>query len=719
MRPLLPRPGPPALPLTPSGSALPIPPIQKTLTACNECRHKKTKCDGERPACLRCRRAGATCVYANDSAVVQNAIKRKYRELQEASDTQLELINILRTREQYDAQAVLQRLRAGESVEALVRFIKHGDLLLQCRKTTASQVRYSFPMISTMPPCLDMDGSPYTRSLLYQRTFVDQPQPGALNLRALPIHEKRYDWPYHAAELVESSLDTVRASTWTAVTDSDDLVRTLLKAYLYYDFPSNSLFHKDAFLVDLAAGRRTYCSPLLVNAVLACACHCFRTPASSIDFWNPKELIYQFTAEAKRLWEREQARNHITTVQAGAIIGYSLNCDGLDKIGFRYLRLAISMAKDMGLFSPQPRAVDSKRQAVFSATAWGLFDMQARQTFLTRQPSLLVDPPPVTWTNESLSTYYFGELWVLYPQAPYPTPVYHSQVFSATCELASIMNDIVIRTYGPSKQSGPISFREALGFRDRLRKWQAMLPIPLQPESAVFPAQLKLHMQFCVLLIFLLGRFSAVERSAAELGITPGDMTTAQAITSSAKTSLESLLYLYYARHSFEKCDTAMMAYFDLMGFGALKDMGHSNQQARMSKLSMVVLCAKGLRDQARNFFVAEVIFAILRDSLSYEDARQLKQFACIENEEKRKPLLAEHVFSHYPLTSTDLYDVADQRRLDELVKSYEVLDIDDDDKDKDNEMPVANDTDGTDGIDGLDRMDGVDDTSCGSCTSR
>ena len=88
----------------------------------------------------------------------------------------------------------------------------------------------------------------------------------------ISAHDKKYRWPYHAAELIEPAIDTVRAAQWTSVTDSDALVRALLKSYLHYDYPNVTLFEKGAFLADLVAGRKAYCSSLLVNAILACAC---------------------------------------------------------------------------------------------------------------------------------------------------------------------------------------------------------------------------------------------------------------------------------------------------------------------------------------------------------------------------------------------------------------------------------------------------------------
>jgi hypothetical protein len=98
-------------------------------------------------------------------------------------------------------------------------------------------------------------------------------------------------------------------------------------------------------------------------------------PGSSADFWNPEELRYRFLAESRRLWEREQSRNHIANIQAAAIISHVLNCDGVDKIGFRYLRHSIHMAADMHIFEEYKTAGDSKKQTVYFTTAWGLHSL--------------------------------------------------------------------------------------------------------------------------------------------------------------------------------------------------------------------------------------------------------------------------------------------------------------------------------------------------------
>ncbi|ETS78157.1 hypothetical protein PFICI_10219 [Pestalotiopsis fici W106-1] len=710
MRPLLPRPGPPAA--AAAAAAAPalaiydssIPPVSKTLTACNECRQKKTKCDGVRPTCSRCRRSRATCVYASDSIVAQNHLKRKHKELQELTDLHKELVNILRTRKQHDATAVLQRLRAGESVESLVRFIKHGDLLLEVRLPTATQMRYNFPMLppTSLPPCLEDVNNPYVQSMLYYKTFSERRRPNipsSASPRNVPAYEKQYEWPYHAAELVEPELTHVRAAQWTSVTDSDDLIRALLKSYLYYDYPSVAVFQKEPFLQNLVAGKKDYCSSLLVNAILACACHSHRVPGSSTDFWNPRELRYQFMAEARRLWEREQSRNHIASVQAAAIISYVLNCDGVDKVGFQYLQRAIRMADDMGIFKQYNMVADSTRQAVYLTTAWALYGLHAMQTFLTRQAPIFFEPPPNFLVDVPSQDSHPGELLVLYPQASAAIPVYHSLVFSALCRLMIIMHDVVIRSFGSGRFSGPITLNEALQYRERLLAWEQSLPPALQSSQIACPVHIKLHMQYWILIIFLFDRFNQEIYTGSQT-CRPDETLKARTIATAGWNCLESLVCIYYARHGFEACDPLIMSCLHFVGFAALKDLSTTTGPMRTSRLATVFLCAKGLREQAYHYYMAEVVFALLRDSLSPADAQHLRQFAYIENEERRKRFMAEHVFSHYVLRSTDSHDETQKGRLDELMKAYQILDLEDHAENRDHRDS------GRDAMEGIDYSD-------------
>lgn len=74
-----------------------------------------------------------------------------------------------------------------------------------------------------------------------------------------------------ARELLDDRFLRIKASDWTTVTDSDTVVRNLISLYLSWDHATMRLFDEELFLDQMAAGKRDYCSPVFVNALLAAA----------------------------------------------------------------------------------------------------------------------------------------------------------------------------------------------------------------------------------------------------------------------------------------------------------------------------------------------------------------------------------------------------------------------------------------------------------------
>lgn len=66
----------------------------------------------------------------------------------------------------------------------------------------------------------------------------------------------------------------VPARPWTTVTDSDDLVSHLVSLYLTWGYPFYAFFCRDTFIKHMKLGHLNsdFCSPFLVNALLANAC---------------------------------------------------------------------------------------------------------------------------------------------------------------------------------------------------------------------------------------------------------------------------------------------------------------------------------------------------------------------------------------------------------------------------------------------------------------
>jgi hypothetical protein len=72
------------------------------------------------------------------------------------------------------------------------------------------------------------------------------------------------------------------------------------------------------------------------------------------------------------LWELEQEKPSLTTVQAGCLINAAMNMSGHDKPGIAFSLKSFSMAKKMGIFNGCS-AGDLKYDNAVAFTAWGLF----------------------------------------------------------------------------------------------------------------------------------------------------------------------------------------------------------------------------------------------------------------------------------------------------------------------------------------------------------
>jgi hypothetical protein len=182
-----------------------------------------------------------------------------------------------------ETEAVLTRIRQSVDVdiESLVRQIRCGNVLLQLALIPDATFRYVFPYVKSMPAHLIANPDiAYRTSLLYLDT-AEEPQLEHSNSRqssqasaqgAIAEERRMYLTPYHAVQIVDSRISSVKASTWTTVTADDEFVQKLLEIYFLVDHPFYPLIHKDAFLEDMISGRRRYCSSLLVNALLTQAC---------------------------------------------------------------------------------------------------------------------------------------------------------------------------------------------------------------------------------------------------------------------------------------------------------------------------------------------------------------------------------------------------------------------------------------------------------------
>jgi hypothetical protein len=143
------------------------------------------------------------------------------------------------------------------------------------------RIRYDFPYVAAMPQILLSPENPYASSVLYRATWDNDDSstsaqslltPGGEQGRDTPAESRQsasYLLPYFAAELAEPHLSSVFISDFTLVCRDESLLKKLLKSYFLHDYETFGVFHKDIFLAAMKTGDQRFCTPMLVNAILA------------------------------------------------------------------------------------------------------------------------------------------------------------------------------------------------------------------------------------------------------------------------------------------------------------------------------------------------------------------------------------------------------------------------------------------------------------------
>lgn len=181
--------------------------------------------------------------------------------------------------------------------------------------------------------------------------------------------------------------------SWTDVPADSDLVKHLINMYFtwhytYFATLSKSLFYRDFLRGKPVHGNRQkteYCTPLLVNAMLALGCHFTSWPASRTDPLNSATAGDHFFKEAKRLIlvNDEHENPRLATVQALSLMSVREAGCGREAKGWVYSGMSFRMACDLGLnvdsgsSSYDQNEIDARR-----ITIWGcfLFDKYVGET---------------------------------------------------------------------------------------------------------------------------------------------------------------------------------------------------------------------------------------------------------------------------------------------------------------------------------------------------
>jgi hypothetical protein len=193
--------------------------------------------------------------------------------------------------------------------------------------------------------------------------------------------------------------------SWTTATTDADLVLHLINMYFCWHYTffttlSKPLFYREFLQGRLPLGSRhktEYCTPLLVNAMLALGSHFTSHPGARAIRDDSATAGDHFFKEAKRLILEEDLHEvpALTTVQALALMSVREAGCGREAKGWVYSGMSFRMACDLGLnldaggMQARKGAIDEIEEDARRITFWGcfLFDKYVRSFLCDGEPS--------------------------------------------------------------------------------------------------------------------------------------------------------------------------------------------------------------------------------------------------------------------------------------------------------------------------------------------
>ncbi|KAI1143960.1 hypothetical protein F5Y05DRAFT_407359 [Hypoxylon sp. FL0543] len=555
---LLPAPMPPgsAQPSAPESSSQKEtgPPVKKrtvSKAACNNCRLKKIRCDGKRPSCTACTKAGVECnfVTASSDETPFMALKREVESLKRSTEDMGEIFDLLESAPDAISLDILRRLKstrhqaegtsnASDVLAAIKRDLESEPLLL-VRLSNLQLMAGLIPETQQIPEYELMMRCPTAYPLLIpveiaftnladllRPAILERPKASSFStvVGATPSSstapsqnegtprsgltptlseaEDRGTGNFEPLQslyaVIDDRLKNIDFQRWTNIPVTNELAATLISLYLEIDHQWCPLFDADLFLDDCVQGNAHFCSALLVNSLLGWACQSYSSlkPEAS-------GFVGAFEAEAERLWRTDKFTNTLTAAAAAQLLNNTSASRGRDDFANQILDEGILMGKRMGLFgvdSADASALiwlDHHQDWLRAAchTSWGLFSCACMRSLHLHRAEIET-PPLLPMPGEYFETHGYSNSSLQHIRTFVPTRV--GEAFKAICKFNLVVHDIVWNYFGES-DTVPAA-RATIGFAERIYQrlidWAAALPLELARGRRNRHSSLMLHLYY-------------------------------------------------------------------------------------------------------------------------------------------------------------------------------------------------------------------------------
>lgn len=568
--------------------------LQGTVTtnACNECRRKRAKCDGNQP-CGRCKaRNRGTCIYEAPVRQSKGELRRELDSLQEQQrKVDLVLAGLNQPRVQDEVLARLQALHPLDSIAGWLKrteqqphqqqqydasangAIGYGNTCFsQLLPSSTANIHGGLGVgdsaDSTLKPSVQPNFSTPSQAH-HERSFLLDESSRYPDGLPEPARSRLANWseirqtnhiigsPGEHPELSEAvsslqeSLIKQSTETWTTVTNDIELVKHILGLYFCWEYPTFASLSKEQFLRDFSQGRPRYCSSMLVNALLALGCRFSTFPKTRADPDDPQTSGQHFFDESLELLRRETDYHSLLMIQTLGILSIREASCGRTTDSIAYAGQSMRIAIEMGLHNivenPQGAGVTDEF-TVLSATYWGAFSLDQSWSIETCSlpcfsSSLIKPPKPPTLPNIEDS------LWLPYTDSGTPPNCFHGQpshvrsVFKCYAELSELTHQILYLFHSPEE---PVTAKRLLDIYRNFATWFDNVPTALRLGYNFTPAVLFSHMQYHFSILLLFRPFIRLRIAGSEL--VPKDVCLQSA--SSIHTLLKCYAQLYTLRRT-------------------------------------------------------------------------------------------------------------------------------------------------------------------------
>ena len=141
------------------------------------------------------------------------------------------------------------------------------------------------------------------------------------------------------------------------------------------------------------------------------------------------------------------------------------------------------------------------------------------------------------------------------------------------------------------------------------------------------------------------------------------------------KYRFETLLRLYYLRHSFEALDVFMIYFLNLLSYMARKDLQSNIDSSHVDDIrATLILAVKGLRDQSSHHYLGQVVSHIVRQGMRPEDVELFERSTGYQPTREKLPPKGWQIQSQWPINLTSVIDDPESQRLEKLIKDYNYL---------------------------------------------